>query len=283
MPHGHLPSFAQANAQAYGQADGWAAVYSDSRAPLPHSQFVERGAGGRCEVVCFTADHGGSFSGLSAARVSTVIDAWADRSAALSERADVEQVFCFENSGREIGVTLVHPHGQIYGYPFVTPRTIRMLERARCYERETATNLFADRLAAEVAARARIVERSDTWTAFVPFAARWPLEVHLYPNRRVADLNGLDDVEKDGLAPFYLEVLRRMEAVYDDTLPYIAAWHQAPVRTGREHAYLHLELFSPRRAPGRLKYLAGSESGMDAFVNDVSPERTAKLLRAGRP
>jgi UDPglucose--hexose-1-phosphate uridylyltransferase len=234
---------------------------------------------GRCEVVCFTAEHNSSFSALTPGRVRTVIEAWVDRTITLSALPHVEQVFCFENRGEEIGVTLSHPHGQIYAYPFLTPRTRRMLDSARAYRERTWRNLFADVLAAEQRSGERIVARGELWTAFVPFAARWPLEVHLYPNNHVPDLPALSESERTELSCMYLDILRRMEAVFDDTLPYIAAWHQAPVRIDRDLARLHLQLFSIRRGPGRLKYLAGSESAMGAFVNDVSPETAARLLR----
>jgi UDPglucose--hexose-1-phosphate uridylyltransferase len=243
----------------------------------------ERTGAGRCEVVCFTAEHDASFSALPPARVRTVLEAWTDRTAALSALPYVEQVFCFENRGEEIGITLSHPHGQIYAYPFVTPRTGRMLANARAHREHTGRNLFSDVLAAERRDGKRIVERGEYWTAFVPFAARWPLEVHLYPNRRLADLTSLSEEERDEFSWLYLDILRRMEAVYDDSLPYIAGWHQAPARLDRDLAYLHLQVFSIRRAPGKLKYLAGSEAAMGAFVNDVPPETAARLLREARP
>src|SRR5215211_2318199 len=166
--------------------------------PLPGGDAFERRAGiGRCEVVCFTADHSSHFAELPPARVRTVVDAWADRTAALGALPGVEQVFCFENRGREIGVTLAHPHGQIYAYPFITPRTSRMLASAERHRERTGRNLFADVLAAEKTARDRIVVESDHWTAFAPMAARWPYEVHLYPHRQVPDLPALTDAERD--------------------------------------------------------------------------------------
>lgn len=258
-----------------------AAVSPDEQDPAEPLLRLQAGAG-RCEVVCFTADHDSSFSALAPDRVRTVIEAWVDRTIALSALPHVEQVFCFENRGEEIGVTLSHPHGQIYAYPFLTPRTRRMLDSARAYRERTWRNLFADVLAAEQRSGERIVARGDLWTAFIPFAARWPLEVHLYPHSHVPDLPALSDSERAELSWIYLDVLRRMEAVFDDTLPYIAAWHQAPVRIDRDLARLHLQLFSIRRGPGRLKYLAGSESAMGAFVSDVRPETAARLLREAR-
>jgi UDPglucose--hexose-1-phosphate uridylyltransferase len=247
--------------------------------PAPDDPTATRPAVGRCEVVCFTSDHNSSFAALSPARVRTVVDAWIDRTIALGALPGVEQVFCFENRGEEIGVTLSHPHGQIYAYPFVTPRSRRMLDTARTHRDRTGRNLFADVLESEVADGRRIVARSACWTAFVPVAARWPFEVHIYPHRQVPDLAALTPEERDDLASVYLDVLSRLDRVFGVPMPYIAAWHQAPVRVDRDLAYLHLQLFSIRRAPGKLKYLAGSESGMGVFINDIPPERAAEMLR----
>lgn len=239
-----------------------------------------RAGSGRCEVVCFTSDHQASFADLSPEHARLVIDVWAERTAAIGAIPEVEQVFCFENRGVEIGVTLGHPHGQIYGYPFLTPRSSQMLASARRYRAEHDRDLFDDVVAAERADESRTVLESEHWYAFVPRAARWPVEVHLYPKQRHLDLPELSDAERDDLAVVYLELLQRLDRLYDAPLPYIAAWHQAPVRIERDLASLHLELFSIRRSADKLKYLAGSESGMGAFITDVLPEAVAERLRS---
>ena len=241
---------------------------------------VRRPAVGRCEVVCFTSEHTGSFAGLAPDKARLVIDAWAHRTAVLSELPDVAQVFVFENRGPEIGVTLHHPHGQIYAYPFVTPTTSRMLSSARRYRDRTGGNLFSDVLAAELQAGVRVVLQSEHWAAFVPVAARWPVEVHLYPRRQVPDLAALTDEERDDLAVTYLRLLAAGDALYSLPLPYIAAWYQAPTRVDRDLGWLHLRLMSIRRSPDKLKYLAGSESAMGAFINDIAPEDMAERLRS---
>jgi UDPglucose--hexose-1-phosphate uridylyltransferase len=235
---------------------------------------------GRCEVVCFTSDHNAAFATLSPAHARLVVEAWADRTVRLAEVPGVAQVFCFENRGAAIGVTLSHPHGQIYAYPFVTPRTRQMLTNAAAHADRTGRNLFADLLAGERKSGARVVATGEHWTAFVPAAARWPVEVHLYPHRQVPDIPALSDEERDDFTHLYLDVLRRLDALYDQPLPYISAWHQAPVGTGREHAYLHLQVASIQRSADKLKYLAGSESGMGVFITDVLPEAVAERLRA---
>lgn len=235
---------------------------------------------GRCDVVCFTSEHDRWFAKLSPSRVRTVVDAWADRTIELSTMENVEQVFPFENRGEEIGVTLHHPHGQIYAYPFVTPKTARMLEVARAYRAEHGRAVLGDVLAGERTAGTRVVAAGDHWTAFVPPAARWPVHVQLVPHRQVPDIPELTEAERDDFAEVYLQVLRRCDRLYDRPLPYIAAWHQAPVRRDRDLAWLHLELFSVLRSSDKLKYLAGSESGMAVWINDATPEQIAERLRS---
>jgi UDPglucose--hexose-1-phosphate uridylyltransferase len=239
---------------------------------------------GRCEVVCFTSDHDQSFAGLTEAQVRLVLDAWTDRTAELSQLPSVEQVYCFENRGKEIGVTLGHPHGQIYGYPFVTPRTELMLRSLEQHREATGgRNLFDDTVARELEDGSRIVIDAAHWTAFVPYAAHWPYEVHLYPKHRVPDLLGLDEEARAEFPAVYLELLRRFDRIFgpgEPPTPYISGWHQAPFSSElRREFALHLELFTIRRTAGKLKYLAGSESGMSAFVNDVPPEAAAARLR----
>jgi UDPglucose--hexose-1-phosphate uridylyltransferase len=230
---------------------------------------------GRCEVVCFSPQTEGSFAGLSESRARTVIEAWAHRTAALSALPGIREVFPFENRGEAIGVTLHHPHGQIYAYPYITPRTRQLLDSVARFDGD----LFADILAFESAGE-RVVLQGEHWTAFVPFAARWPVEVHMLPHRPVADFAGTTEAERAELARLYLRLLRGIDALYDTPTPYIAAWHQAPVGISGDQVRLMLQLTSPRRAADRLKYLAGSESAMGAWIGDVPPETAATAIRA---
>ncbi len=229
---------------------------------------------GRCEVVCFSPQSTGSFADLTRSRARTVIEAWADRTAFLSALPGIQQVFPFENRGEAIGVTLHHPHGQIYSYPYVTPRTQRLLDSIERFD----GNLFESILEFESASE-RVLIRGEHWIAFVPFAARWPIEVHMLPLRHVPDFAGTTDEERAELAHIYLRLLRAVDALYDTPTPYIAAWHQAPVNIGRDDIRLMLQITSPRRAADKLKYLAGSESAMGAWIGDILPEVAAAAIR----
>ncbi|MET7319088.1 galactose-1-phosphate uridylyltransferase [Streptomyces sp. NPDC005549] len=247
------------------------------------------GDSGRCEVVCFTSDHDASFADLGEEQARLVLDAWTDRTSELSHLPSVEQVFCFENRGAEIGVTLGHPHGQIYAYPFTTPRTALMLRSLAAHKDATGGENLFDAVLEDELAGERVVLEGEHWAAFVPYAAHWPYEVHLYPKRRVPDLLGLDEAARTEFPKVYLELLRRFDRIFGEgepPTPYIAAWHQAPFGqleefegVTRDDFALHLELFTIRRTSGKLKFLAGSESGMNVFINDVPPERAAERLR----
>ena len=254
--------------------------------PLPaagqNAHGITGPAFGRCEVVAFTPQHTGSFAGLGETRARTVIEAWAQRTEALSALPGIKQVFPFENRGADIGVTLHHPHGQIYAYPYVTPRAAQLGAVARKYydDVDAKETLGASLLKAEREDGSRMVLEAEHFSAYVPFAARWPLEIHLVPHRSVPDLAALTGAERDELSHVYLDLLKRLDALYPTPMPYISAWHQAPLDPAlRPAGQLHLQLTSPRRAADKLKYLAGSEAAMGAFINDTTPEAVAERLR----
>ena len=257
-------------------------LLDDENAPQGQDDLTEIGLGrtrtsiGRCEVVCFSPEHTGSFGTQSESRARTVVEAWADRTAALSAMPGIAQVFPFENRGEAIGVTLHHPHGQIYAYPYVTPRTRRLIASVE----KVGPDLFERILESERSSE-RVVLAGEHFTAFVPFAARWPLEVHMLPHRHVPDFAETTEEERDELALMYRRLLRGIDSLYSTPTPYIAAWHQAPVVEHRDDIRLMLQITSPRRAEDKLKFLAGSEAAMGAWIGDVPPEQAAAFLREG--
>ena len=230
---------------------------------------------GRCEVVVFSPEHNGSLAQMPTYRVHTVLQALAERTEDLQALAGVKQVFPFENRGQEIGVTLHHPHGQIYCYPFVTPRTQKLLKSIESH----GSSFFQNLLEFERDSN-RVLIESDSFTAYVPFAARWPMEAHLLPKRHVSNHSELTDDERLELADVYSKLLRAFELAYETPSPYIAAWHQAPLVPGGDNVRLQLQITSPRRGADKLKYMAGSESAMEAFIADIPAEDIAAQLRA---
>jgi UDPglucose--hexose-1-phosphate uridylyltransferase len=279
---GHLTEIPAADYDVVVFENRFPSLAADPGEVADAGPFERRPGIGRCEVVCYTADHDGALARLPLGRVRTVVEVWADRTLELGALDGVEQVFPFENRGEEIGVTLHHPHGQIYAYPFVAPRMARRLEVARA-RRAAGGDCPTCAVVAAEADGERVVGRAPGWLAFVPFAARWPFEVQLCPTRHLPDLPALDDRERDGLAALLKDVLTRFDALFDQPLPYMLTVQQAPVRRDRGLAHAQLEAFTVRRTATKRKYLASSESGAGVFINDIAPERAAELLRAAAP
>ncbi|CAB4370771.1 MAG: galactose-1-phosphate uridylyltransferase [Actinobacteria bacterium] len=236
-------------------------------------------AAGKCEVICFTADHGQVLKDLSTERIRVLLEAWMDRTRELSQEKFIQHIAPFENRGEEVGVTLAHPHGQIYAYSYIPPKVARMLEVAKKHKERTGKVLFDEILSREIKDEERIVAQNKHWVAYVPYAARYSFEIHVAPKVSVADLSELTPEVADAYPAIAKEVLQRLDGVFNIPMAYIAAWHQAPVREGRDLLRLHWQITSVRRAPGKLKYLAGSESSMGAFIMDLRPEQSAAQLR----
>jgi UDPglucose--hexose-1-phosphate uridylyltransferase len=248
----------------------------------PNDSPVERRAraAGVCEVVVYSPEHNGELADMPQPQVRRLVDVWADRYEELAARADVKYVFIFENRGREVGVTLTHPHGQIYAFPFVPPRVAREHETAASHAQATGRCLQCDLLAEELSHGRRIVAEAKGFAAYVPFAARVPYEVHVVATGHRVSLLELGEGERDGLAA----ILRDVQAIYDGLwareMPYTMSMHQAST-DGVERAgeHLHIEFLPPYRTRDKLKYLAGVETGAGTFINDASPEATAAELR----
>ncbi len=235
---------------------------------------------GVCEVVLYTPDHHATLTDLPVERIEQLIYVWCERYQALSARPEVQYVFIFENKGREIGVTLSHPHGQIYAYPFIPPKIERELHAQRRYMRHTGNCLLCEMLAYELSERERLVDENAYWVALVPFFARYPYEVWLMPKAHRRDLLDLREGEMEGLAQMLKRVLLRYDGLWGFSMPYVMAQHPRPC-DGKRHSewHFHIEFYPPYRAPDKLKYLAGSESGVGVFINDTLPEQTAAELR----
>ncbi|MCW2714719.1 MAG: galactose-phosphate uridylyltransferase [Frankiales bacterium] len=238
-------------------------------------------ARGATEVVLYSDRHDVTLADVGVDHIARLVDVWADRYAVLGARDEVAYVFIFENKGESVGVTLHHPHGQIYGYPDIPPRARQQLEAAQRHFDRNGTCVWCDVVGQERADGLRVVATNAHWLAFVPFAARFPYEVQLVALRHAPSLLDLSDPERHSLAELLHRVVRTYDALFGFSLPYVMSMHQAPTDDGPwlPVSHLHLELTPFHRTAERLKYLAGSELGAGAFINDTVPEQTAQALR----
>ncbi len=241
-------------------------------------------AQGICEVVVYTPDHDSRLALRSVDEIERLIAVWTDRYQELGGYDFVKYVFIFENKGEVIGVTLHHPHGQIYAFPYIPPIIQRELASAADHLASTGRCLFCDILAAERGDGRRLVAENADFVAFVPFYARYPYEVHLFAAAHLGALPDLTPRQRRSLAALLKTVLVTYDNLWGFSLPYMMVLHQRPT-DGEPHPeyHFHIEFYPPHRAPDKLKYLAGCESGAGTFINDTLPEETAARLRAARP
>ncbi len=230
-------------------------------------------SGGSCEVVVYTDEHEGSFATLPASRLERLAEVWTDRYRELTARRGIRYVYVFENHGEQVGVTLHHPHGQIYAYPFVPP--VAASELARRTDGCLQCELVGD----ELKARQRVLIKEPGLVAYVPSYARWPYEVHVAPRAHRRSLTDLSPQARGALVGAMQRIARAYDRLFDVPMPYMMAMHQSSVDVDGQ-AHLHVEFYPILRERGKLKYLAGSESGAGVFINDTLAEESADRLRS---
>jgi UDPglucose--hexose-1-phosphate uridylyltransferase len=229
---------------------------------------------GATEVVVYTDQHHGSFARLPPERAEALMWVWRQRYEELGARPDVRYVMIFENRGVEVGTTLHHPHGQIYAFPFVPPVPLLELEA----DERLGACAICKLLAREIGEAERIVQANDAVVSYVPYAARWPYEVHVTLREHRASLNHCEPGELALLAQSLQTLTRAYDELFARPFPYLMVVHQAPT-DGVSDGHLHVEFYPPLRTADKLKYLAGCEQGAGTFLMDVMPEDSARALR----
>jgi len=249
------------------------------------SLYEVKPSAGVCEVVLYTPDHHGHLSQKPLQQVEKLIRVWQDRYLELGQKKEIEYVFIFENRGEEVGVTLHHPHGQIYGDPFIPPAIKKQLDASSEHLNQNGECLFCRILKEEAEDGRRIVASNDSFVAFIPFFARYPYEVHIYSRQHIPSLAELDETNIKHLAGIYHQILQKYDNLFGFPFPFIMSIMQKPTKSGKGENYSHLNIqfYPPYRSKDKLKYLGGSESAAGTFINDTRPEEKAKELRDTPP
>lgn len=222
--------------------------------------------GDRCEVVLYTPEHDASFWSLGLDGACRVVDLWADRTAALGRRDDVDYVLVFENRGPEVGATIAHPHGQIYAYDHVPARQLRRLKAGWRPDTDPGDRLVVDH---------------GGWTAWVPHAPTFPVAIEIAPRRPLSSLPAMGAADREGFARILIDVLARLDRLFDADVPYMMWLNQRPtVDDGHlDDAWFNVEIVSPWRSKGVQRFIAAAEVASEEFFNPVIPEDLAERLR----
>ena len=248
------------------------------------SLYPVREAVGVCEVVLYTPEHHTTLAQLPVDHILKLVALWTSRYQELGSREEIKYVFEFENKGEVIGVTMPHPHGQIYAFPFIPPKIQIELDSAQAHRDQYGTCLFCDMMKEERADGRRLIGENNGFLAVVPFYARWPYEVHIFSKRHLLSFADLSQAEQRDFASLLKLVLLKYDHLYGVSFPYMMVIHQAPTDE-KDYSYyhFHVEFYPPYRSETKLKYLAGCESGAGTFINDSSAEDKAKELQTAEP
>lgn len=243
--------------------------------------YPVRPAQGVCEVVLYTPNHNTTLAAEPVEQIYKLVQVWTDRFAELGALPFVDYVFEFENKGEAIGVTLHHPHGQIYAYPFIPPRINRELKQSRTHHDETGRCLLCDIISEERRDGRRIVAKNKSFVAYIPFFASYPYEVHITASRHLQALTDLEEAEQKDLAELLKQVLVAYDKLFNLSFPYMMVLHARPTDGDRyDYYHFHIEFYPPLRTATKLKYLAGSETGAGMFINDTLAEEKAAEVRS---
>jgi UDPglucose--hexose-1-phosphate uridylyltransferase len=238
---------------------------------------------GKCDVVLYHPDHNTSLPQLSLPHLTLLVRLWRKRFEELRRLPGIRYVLIFENKGAVIGVTMPHPHGQIYAFPFVPPRLEKEVAAARAYQRAHRRCLYCEILKKERRDGRRMIAENEEFSAFIPFYARWPYEVHIFSRRHLQTLSEFRPVEEEALAQILKWVTLKYDNLYGFSFPYMMLLHQAPTRGRHSSFHFHIEFYPPHRSKEKLKYMASVETGSGAFLNDSLAEEKAAELRAAAP
>lgn len=252
----------------------------DPQPPL----FASTGARGACDVVLYSPEHTLPPSKLTVDNWTKVVNLWTERTRFHAQNPDIAFVAPFENSGEAVGVTMPHPHGQIYAMPFIPATVEKELSAALEFSvKDAGACIFCKLLEGELDARERVVAANASFVAFVPYAARFPAEIAIYPRRHVRTLMDLNDGERRDLADLISVIRQKYDNLYGFLLPLMMAVKQAPVRRPQIPYHFHIQFLPLQRAANKLKYLATMETGFGTFLADTAPEEVAENLRRIEP
>lgn len=236
---------------------------------------------GKCEVILYSPGHTTTLPELTDEHVGKLVDLWCERFEDLSSDEKIKYVFIFENRGELVGVTMPHPHGQIYGYPFVPKKIELEVDSAKEYYEEHKSCIFCDMLKAEKDFEKRIIFENEHFTVFLPFFTEYPYGVYIMSKNHKQNIAQFTAEERVSLAKILRETVGTLDSLFDYKFPYMMCMHNAPVNSGdfSKDFHFHIEFFPPMRSADRQKFNASSETGVWAHCNPRCPEETAEELR----
>ncbi len=249
--------------------------------PVGSELYRTEKAYGKCEVILYSPDHTTTLPELPVEHIEKLIDLWTERFVELEKDPRHQYVMIFENRGEECGVTMPHPHGQIYAYSQMPLKIRTELANCKRHHERTGECLICAMNREERAFRQRIIHENDHFLAYLPFFTDYPYGLFIVSKRHMTALSDFTPQEKRSLAEILKEMTGAMDALFDKLFPYMMVLHQRPVNGENvdDYYHFHIEFYTPLREANKIKYYASSEMGAWAACNPHSVEETAGKLR----
>ena len=250
--------------------------------PVATDFYKTAPAYGKCEVILYSPEHTVTLPELPVDHIVKLVDLWVERFEAMKADPKIKYVFIFENRGELVGVTMPHPHGQMYGYSFIPKKLELELSSAREYFEETGRCIFDDMLREEEKDGRRVIFENEHFSVFLPFFCEYPYGVYIMSKRHVGSIDQFTAQEKKSLAATLKETAGMLDSLFDFKFPYMMCMHNAPVNgeDASDYYHFHIEFFPPMRSADKQKFNASSETGAWAHCNPTAPEEKAEELRA---
>lgn len=237
---------------------------------------------GKCEVILYSPEHTVTLPELPVPHVRKLVDLWVERYTELKKDEKIKYVFIFENRGAVVGVTMPHPHGQIYGYSVVPKKLELELDSCKEHFEETHNCLVCDMLKAEKEADKRIIFENDDFIVFLPFFTEYPYGIYIAAKNHKSAIDQFTDKEKDSLAEALRASAGTLDSLFGYTFPYMMCMYNAPTNYPEntdDYFHFHIAFYPPMRGADKQKFNASSETGAWAHCNPLAPEDTAEELR----
>lgn len=243
--------------------------------------FKTAEAYGKCEVILYSPNHTITVPELPVSHLRKLVDLWCERFDIISRDEKIKFIFLFENRGDVVGVTMPHPHGQIYGYPYIPKKIQLELDASEEHFKKNSSCLICDIMKDEIKQEARVIIENEDFITVLPFFTEYPYGMFIYSKRHVPAITGFNDREKTNLAAIVKDTAGTLDALFDYCFPYMMCMHQTPVNSGNysDKYHFHIEFYPPMRSKEKQKFNASSETGAWAPCNPTAPEEKAEELR----
>ncbi|HHV50340.1 MAG TPA: galactose-1-phosphate uridylyltransferase [Clostridiales bacterium] len=249
--------------------------------PVANEFFETAPAYGKCEVILYSPEHTTTLPELPAEHIRKLVDLWVQRYEEIGKDENIKYVFIFENRGEVVGVTMPHPHGQIYGYSFIPKKLELVLENSRKFREEKSKCIFCEMLEQELKFDKRIIFKNEHFTVFLPFFSEYPYGIYIISNRHVSNIAGFNDEERNALAETLKAATGTLDSLFDMKFPYMMCMYNEPVNSEKcsDYFHFHIAFYPPMRSADKIKFNASSETGAWAHCNPTCPEEKAEELR----